>query len=58
MIQQFIRDQYADADYFIIDPEAENTKSIYVYEKAGFKKVGEFYPSFNPKPHAMMRLKI
>lgn len=56
MIQQFILDQYADADYFIIDPEAENTKAIHVYEKAGFKKVSELCPAFNPKPHIMMRL--
>ena len=58
MIQQFILDQYADADYFIIDPEAANTKAIHVYEKAGFKKVGELCPAFNPKPHIMMRLKV
>lgn len=56
MIQQFILDQYADADYFIIDPEAENTKAIHVYEKAGFKKVAELCPAFYPKPHIMMRL--
>lgn len=56
MIQQFIRDHYSDADYFIIDPEATNTKAIHVYEKVGFKKVGELCPAFNPKPHIMMRL--
>lgn len=56
MIQQFILHQYADADYFIIDPETENTKAIHVYEKAGFKKVDEICPAFNPKPHIIMRL--
>jgi len=58
MIQQFIQDRYADADFFIIDPEASNTKAIHVYEKAGFKKVGALCPAFNPKPHVMMRIKI
>ena len=57
MIQQFILNHYADADYFIIDPEAANTKAIHVYEKAGFKKVGKLCPAFNPKLHIMMRLK-
>lgn len=58
IIQQFILDQYTDADYFIIDPEAANAKAIHVYEKAGFHKVGELCPAFNPKPHIMMRLTV
>lgn len=58
MIQQFILDQYADADYFLIDPEAANTKAIHIYQKAGFKKVGTLFPAFNPKPHIMLRLKV
>lgn len=58
MIQHFILDQYTDADYFIIDPETANTKAIRVYEKSGFKKVGEICPAFNPKPHIMMRLEV
>lgn len=56
MIQAELMGQTPDADYFIIDPEAENTKAIHVYEKSGFKKVGELCPAFNPKPHIMMRL--
>lgn len=58
MIQQFILKQYHDADFFIIDPEVANSKAIHVYEKAGFKKVEEFRPAFNPKPHLMMRLAV
>lgn len=58
MIQKFILHHYADVDYFIIDPETANAKAIHVYEKAGFTKVGKLCPSFNPKPHTMMRLTV
>lgn len=56
LIQDFILTEYAHADYFLIDPEAKNSKAIHVYEKAGFNKVGEFYPEYNPTRHIMMRL--
>lgn len=58
MIQQFILNQFSNADYFIIDPAQSNPKAIHVYEKAGFKKVGEFYPAYDPIPHLMMRLEV
>lgn len=59
MIQSLIFNQFSDADYFIIDPAKDNPKAIHVYEKAGFKKVGEFFPSFDPtKCHVMMRMAV
>jgi aminoglycoside 6'-N-acetyltransferase len=58
MIKKFILEQYPDADFFIIDPEVVNTKAIHVYEKVGFKKIEQFYPAFNPKPHIMMRIEV
>ena len=58
LIHDFILSQYSFADVFIIDPESKNTKAIHVYEKVGFKKVGEFLPAFNPKPHIMMRVDV
>lgn len=58
MIQEFILDQFANADYFIIDPAKSNPKAIHAYEKAGFKKVDEFCPSYDPIPHLMMRLSV
>lgn len=58
MIKQFILSQYAQADYFLIDPESANTRAMHVYEKVGFKKVEEFHPGFNPKLHSMMRLSV
>lgn len=58
MIQEFIQNQFAHADFFMIDPGQSNQKAIHVYEKAGFKKVGEFCPSYDPVPHFMMRLAV
>lgn len=58
MITCFIKDCFAQADYFLIDPEKDNIKAIHVYEKAGFQKIAEFIPEHNPKPHVMMRLEI
>ena len=56
MIQEFIKTQFAEADFFLIDPAQNNPKAIHVYEKAGFIKVGEFFPAFDPKVlHVMMR---
>ncbi len=58
MIREFILDKFGHADYFIIDPEISNPKAIHVYEKAGFKTVDEFCPSFSPVPHLMMRMAV
>nr|WP_264769406.1 GNAT family N-acetyltransferase [Coxiella burnetii] len=58
MIQQFILTQYANADFFIIDPEKSNSKAIHVYEKVGFKKVDEFCPPHSSTAHLMMRLNV
>ncbi len=41
----------------LIDPEANNSRAIHVYEKAGFQLVSEFVPSdgaFQGKPHVLM----
>jgi RimJ/RimL family protein N-acetyltransferase len=58
MIQEFILDKFSDADFFIIDPAKSNPKAIHVYEKAGFEKVDEFCPSYDPIPYLMMRLAV
>ncbi len=58
MIQHFILDKFADANYFIIDPAKKNKKAYHVYEKAGFQFQEEFCPSHDPIPHMMMRLAI
>jgi RimJ/RimL family protein N-acetyltransferase len=56
MIQHFILDKFSHVDTVIIDPEVSNPKAIHVYEKAGFEKLEEFIPSYNPIPHIMMKL--
>ena len=58
MSQEFLLDKFSHASTVLIDPEATNTKAIHVYEKAGFQKVEQFTPKFNPKPHWMMRLEM
>lgn len=58
MIINFLLDKYQDADYFLIDPAEDNPKAIHVYEKAGFKKVDNFIPDYDPRPHVMMRLDV
>jgi len=35
------------ADTFLIDPDANNPRAFHVYEKAGFKGVGEYDHTFN-----------
>ena len=54
MIRAFILDKFSGYDYFLIDPEKDNTKAIHVYEKAGFDYLGEFSPSYNPVPHVIL----
>lgn len=56
MIRQFIQTVLADGDVILIDPELSNSIAIHVYQKVGFRKVAEFVPDFNPRPHIMMRL--
>jgi len=56
LIKKFILEKYANADFFIIDPEISNTRAIRVYEKVGFREVCRFTPDYNPKPHVMMRI--
>ena len=58
MIQEFLLDKFSRASKVLIDPEASNTKAIHVYEKAGFRKVEQFLPKYNPVPHWMMHLEI
>ena len=56
LILDFIKQQCEDIDIIFIDPDAKNIKAIHVYEKVGFKKVGEFVAAWNPVPHDLMML--
>lgn len=56
MIKEFLRSQFSHLKRVLIDPEATNTKAIHVYQKVGFKIVGEFIASWHPVPHYQMEL--
>ncbi len=56
LIRQFLNRQFPEAGEVLIDPEATNEKAIHVYQKAGFKIIGEFIPKHSPHLHYMMRL--
>lgn len=58
MIREFLLDKFPHASKVLIDPETSNTKAIHVYEKAGFKKVEQFVPEYDPIPHWMMHLEM
>lgn len=58
LIKEFLISQFPKVTEVLIDPEATNVKAIHVYQKAGFKILGEFIPSHSPHPHIMMRLNM
>lgn len=58
IIHEFLLKNFPNANEILIDPEATNQKAIHVYQKAGFKKIGEFIPSHSPHLHHMMKLSL
>ena len=56
MIRKFLTSQFPNVKKVLIDPEATNARAIHVYQKAGFKIVGEFIASWHPVPHYQMEL--
>jgi uridine kinase len=58
LIQEFLVSQFPHVAEVFIDPEATNTRAVHVYEKVGFKILGEFIPSHSPHPHYEMRLSM
>ena len=58
VIKEFLLSQFSDVTEVFIDPEKSNEKATHVYEKVGFKKVGDFIASWHPVPHHIMRLDI
>jgi aminoglycoside phosphotransferase (APT) family kinase protein len=56
MIQEFLISQFPNVKKVLIDPEATNVRAIHVYQKVGFKIVGEFIASWHPVPHYQMEL--
>lgn len=58
LIQNFLLKVFPQVDEVLIDPEVAHAQAIHVYKKAGFVTLGEFVPSYNQKPHLMMRLDL
>lgn len=56
MIQDFLISQFPNMTRVLIDPEATNQRAIHVYQKVGFKIIGEFIASWHPVPHYQMEL--
>lgn len=56
MIQEFLISQFSHVTKVLIDPEATNTRAIHVYQKVGFKIIGDFIASWHPVPHYQMEL--
>lgn len=58
MIKEFLITQFPHVKRVFIDPEATNTRAIHVYQKIGFKIIGEFIASWHPVPHFQMELQM
>lgn len=56
MIQDFLLSQFSHVKTVLIDPEATNKRAIHVYQKVGFKIIGEFIANWHPVPHYQMEL--
>ncbi|MGE5196696.1 MAG: GNAT family N-acetyltransferase [Anaerolineae bacterium] len=58
LIQEFLVRQFPQVAEVLIDPEATNLRAVHVYQKVGFRILGEFIPSHSPNLHYMMRLNM
>jgi RimJ/RimL family protein N-acetyltransferase len=58
MIEEFLISQFSHMKKVLIDPEVTNTRAVHVYQKVGFKIIGEFIASWHPVPHYQMELDL
>ena len=58
VIKEFLLSQFSDITEVFIDPEKRNEKAVHVYQKVGFRIVGEFIASWHPVPHHIMKLNM
>jgi len=56
LIREFLINHFSNVKRVLIDPEATNKRAIHVYQKVGFKIIGEFIASWHPVPHYQMEL--
>ncbi|HVE44768.1 MAG TPA: GNAT family N-acetyltransferase [Gammaproteobacteria bacterium] len=58
VIRQFLLSHFSDVAEVFIDPEKRNERAVHVYQKVGFRIVGEFIAAWHPVPHHVMRLNM
>lgn len=58
VIQEFLLSQFPNISEVFIDPDKNNTRAVHVYQKVGFRIVGEFIASWHPVPHYIMKLNM
>lgn len=56
VIKEFLTSHFSDISEVFIDPEKSNVRAIHVYQKTGFRIVGEFIAPWHPVPHHIMKL--
>jgi len=58
VIQEFLLSQFSDVSEVFIDPEKSNERAAHVYQKAGFRIIGEYIAPWHPVPHYLMKLEM
>jgi 3-dehydroquinate dehydratase/shikimate dehydrogenase len=58
MIKEFLTTHFSHVKRVLIDPESTNQRAIHVYQKVGFKIVGEFIAKWHPVLHYQMELNV
>jgi len=58
VIKEFLLTQFSDVSEVFIDPEQSNVRATHVYQKVGFRIVGEFIAPWHPVPHYIMKLEM
>ncbi|TAK77030.1 MAG: GNAT family N-acetyltransferase [Gammaproteobacteria bacterium] len=58
VIKAFLLSQCLDVAEVFIDPEKSNKRAVHVYQKTGFRIVGEFIAAWHPVPHYIMKLEM
>lgn len=58
LIKEFLLTHFADVAEIFIDPEKTNFKAVHIYQRVGFRIVGEFIAPWHPVPHYVMKIKM
>ncbi|HYF97650.1 MAG TPA: GNAT family N-acetyltransferase [Coxiellaceae bacterium] len=58
VIKEFLLSQFSHVTEVFIDPEKTNGRAIHVYQKVGFRIVGEFIAPWHPVPHYIMKINM